>query len=269
MLGLSTYAFVWRSHHSLTNPLSIEQMMEATADLGCELFQICDVERLERGEPEDLAHLRSRAFDLGLTLETGTKGVEPDHLRAHLRSAGQLDARFVRSMLSSPRHRPDLAEAISWLTEVMPDFERENVTLGLETYEQYRSADLVGVIEAVGSPNLGICLDPGNSVGALEHPLDVARRCAPYVVNHHVKDFNFSRLEGNIGFLLAGATLGTGLLDHDSVMTILREAGSDRVNRVVEHWLHRHGSIEETAAAEAELVRHAVTYLRERGDDPA
>lgn len=50
-------------------------------------------------------------------------------------------------------------------------------------------------------------------------------------------------------------------------MAILRDAGSDSANRVVEHWLHRHGTIEETAAAEAQLVRTAVTYLRERGDE--
>lgn len=61
----------------------------------------------------------------------------------------------------------------------MPAYESAGVSLALETYEQLSSRDLVTLVEAVGSPNLGICLDPANCVAALEHPKAVIDRCAP------------------------------------------------------------------------------------------
>jgi len=264
MLGLSTYAFVWRSHPERARPLRIEDMLDSAHALGCAVVQLCDHPRIEEPRPADLAALRRQADVLGLVLETGTRGVEPGHLRGHLRTAECLGARLVRSMLSSVRGVPSVPEAVTKLRQVMPCYEAAGVTLALETYEQYSAHELVEVIESVASPNLGICLDPGNSVARLEHPMDVARTCAPYVVNHHVKDFAFTRLEANVGFRFAGAPLGEGLLEHDAVVETLRAAGRDSVNRIVEHWLTRAGSIEETALQEEQWVAGAVAYLRER-----
>lgn len=264
MLGLSTYAFVWRSHPDRARPLRVEDMLESAAGLGCGVLQLCDHPRAEAPGAEDLTALYRRAESMGIVFETGTRGVEPDHLRAHLRTAEALGARLVRSMLSSVRGAPTMAGAVAQLREVMPMYEAAGVTLALETYEQFSACQLVDVVETVGSPNLGICLDPGNSVARLEHPMDVARTCAPYVVNHHVKDFDFSRLEATVGFQFAGAPLGEGLLDHDAVVAVLRTAGRTEVNQIVEHWLTRKGSIEETAAEEERWVAGAVAYLRER-----
>ena len=264
MLGLSTYAFVWRSHPERDRPYEVEDMLESAQSLGCSVFQLCDHRRAEEPSPADLTALYGRAESMGLVFETGTRGVEPEHLRAHLGTAEALGARLVRSMLSSVRGAPSVTEAIAQLREVVPLYEAAGVTLALETYEQFSSRELVEVVETVGSPNLGICLDPGNSVGRLEHPMDVARTCAPYVVNHHVKDFAFSRLEGTVGFQFAGAPLGEGLLEHDAVVAALRAAGRIEVNQVIEHWLTRQGSIEETAAEEERWVAGSVAYLRER-----
>ena len=72
------------------------------------------------------------------------------------------------------------------------------MTIGLETYEQVSTDDLIQVVEGVGSPFLGVCLDPANSVARLELPVDVIDRTAPFVVNMHVKDFTFTRQAGGV-----------------------------------------------------------------------
>jgi sugar phosphate isomerase/epimerase len=264
MIGISTYAFVWRANPERAHPLTIEHQMDVTAGLGCGLFQICDQPRLEAARADDLRRLRRHADGLGLVLEVGTRGVEREHLRHHLRVAELLGAGFVRSMLSSSRATPSVDAAVESLRAVMPEYEDAGVSLGLETYEQFSSEELVDVVERVASPRLGICLDPGNSVGRLEHPMDVARACARYVINHHVKDFRFTRLESGVGFTFAGAPLGAGLLDHDGVCAVLAEAGAGRVNQVIEHWLTRGTDIESTSATEARWVVDSVTFLRER-----
>ena len=90
-----------------------------------------------------------------------------------------------------------------------------------------RSAQLVRIIEAVGSPALGVCLDPANCVAALELPRDVVTTAAPHVKNWHVKDFAFTRQAGWVGFNLVGCPLGEGLLDYDGIAQG-RRPGSQR-----------------------------------------
>ncbi len=265
MIGLSTYSFFWQWSERAPEPLTLRQMLEQTAAWGVGLFQICDYPPIEEYSPERLDELAWTARDLGITLELGTKGIEPSHLREYLATAARLEVRLVRSMLYSPASRPGLDDAKRMLGEVVPEFEAAGVRLALETYEQVRSADLVDVIASIGSDSLGVCLDPGNCVANLEHPRDVVERTAPYVLNLHVKDFAFSRRGGWVGFLYAGARLGTGLLDYDHLIrtTRARERG---LSQIVEHWLPWQDDYETTARLENEWTLANLEYLRSKND---
>jgi len=261
-LGLSTYAFAWRRHPDNPTPIALEAMLDSVVELGCDVFQVCDHPSLEDPDPDFIRRLIAGATERRLELELGTKGVEEEHLLGFLELARTVSARFVRTMLSSPRGTPTVDAAIASLRAVMPAYESARVTLGLETYEQFSTQELVRVIDAVGSPALGICLDPGNSVARLELPEAVVAQAAPYVVNLHVKDFAFARKEGMIGFTFAGAPLGEGLLDYDGMADAL-DAHQRRVNQVVEHWLTRAESLADTCTAEELWVRNSVAYLKE------
>lgn len=262
-LGLSSYAFVWRMHPDNPKPFTVSDVLQAAASLGVGLVQICDQPALETGDPRFAKQLAAEAVALGLELELGTKGVEADHLLGFLDLAIATRCRLVRSMLSSPRAVPTSVDAISALARVLPAYERAGVTLGLETYEQFSTDQLVAVVEAVDSPALGICLDPGNSVARLEHPNDVIAKAAPHVVNLHVKDFAFSRKEGMVGFTLAGVPLGSGLLDYGFMVTELESHGRN-VNQIVEHWLTRQATLARTCELEEIWVRDSVAYLNSR-----
>lgn len=262
-LGVSTYAFSWRMHPDNPRPFTVVEVLQAVSALGVGLVQVCDQPALDAGDSTFVSQVTTEARTLGLDLELGTKGVESEHLLRFLDLAVTTGSRFVRSMLSSPRGTPTPRDAVASLASVLPAYERAGVTLGLETYEQFSTDELIGVIEAVASPALGICLDPGNSVARLEHPTEVITKAAPYVVNLHVKDFAFSRKEGMIGFTLAGAPLGAGLLDYDAMVTEL-EANGRAVNQIVEHWLTRQETLARTCELEEIWVRDAVAYLKER-----
>ena len=261
--GLSTYAYCWRMHPDNPRPFGLTDVLESAVALGVPLVQVCDQPALDDGDTSLARDLAAQAVDMGLELELGTKGVEARHLYQFLELADLTGARFVRSMLSSPRGAPSVAKAIAGLRAVAPDFERAGVTLGLETYEQFSTVQLLEVIEAVGSLAVGVCLDPGNAVARLEHPDEIARRTAPYVVNLHVKDFVFSRKEGAIGFTFAGAPLGSGLLDYDTMVDELERHGRV-VNQIIEHWLIRQETLAETCAAEEEWVGGSLSFLRQR-----
>jgi sugar phosphate isomerase/epimerase len=263
MIGLGSYAFFWQHSELAPHRLDAFDMLRRTAELGVELFQFCDYAPIEELGRADIARLSELAHELGITLELGTKGVEPEHLEKYLDLAGALDASVVRSMLYSPTSRPTLGEAEAQLRRVLDAYGDAGVELALETYEQVSSTDLVALVEEIGDARLGICLDPANSVASLENPRDVIERTAPYVKNIHVKDFAFTRRGGWVGFTLEGAPLGTGLLDYDYLLETVRpnERG---INQVIEHWLPLHDTIDETVQLENDWNDHNLAYLRSK-----
>ncbi|MDT0343554.1 sugar phosphate isomerase/epimerase family protein [Streptomyces litchfieldiae] len=258
--GLSTYAFFWRVSERAPKPLTPEEMLTRTRELGGDVFQFCDYPLIGTLGDARLAAIRAQADEAGIALELGTRGVRPGHLRRYLELADRLGARFVRTMLNTADHRPTVAEAVALLAETVPRYAERGVTLGLETYEQVATADLLAVVRGVGSPHLGVCLDPANSVARLERPADVIDATAPYVVNIHVKDFAFTRRDGWVGFTLAGCPLGEGLLDYRHLITAVRPADKG-ISQIVEHWLPWQGDYASTAELEARWTEHSINTL--------
>jgi sugar phosphate isomerase/epimerase len=262
-IGISTYALFWQWQSTAEHPLDLTAMIDKVAGWKAELFQICDYPLIESFTPAELRALREHAEERGVALELGTRGVTPAHLSRYLDLARALDVTLVRSMLNTVEHRPTTAEAVALLREIMPAYEGAGVTVALETYEQVPVAGLVDVVEQVASPNLGICLDPGNSVAALELPRDTIALTADLVRNLHVKDFAFTRRDGWVGFTFAGAPLGEGLLDYDAMIAAVRpdERG---INQIIEHWLPWQGDSASTITLEDQWTLHDLSYLRSK-----
>jgi sugar phosphate isomerase/epimerase len=262
MIGLGTYAFFWQHSDRAPRPLTLADMLRRTRELDVELFQICDYAPLLGFSAAELRDVRATADDLGIRLELGTKGVAVEHLASFLQLAGVLGATLVRSMVTAPGSQPTTAEAETMIRTALPAYEAAGVTLALETYEQLPSTELVGLVEAIGSERLGICLDPANTVAGLEDPRDVVERCAPFTKNLHVKDFAFARQEGWVGFTLSGAVLGTGLLDYAHELRAV-DPDARGINRIVEHWLPWQGDFEQTAATENDWTLSTLAYMKE------
>ena len=80
------------------------------------------------------------------------------------------------------------------------------------------------------------------------------------MLNIHVKDFEFTRQAGWVGFTLVGCPLGQGLLDYDGMIAAVRPGPG--VNQIVEHWLPWQDSFETTALVEDQWTRHNINILR-------
>lgn len=249
MIGLSTYAFYWQHSERAPQPTNLVDMLTKSHALGAQVFQICDYAPLFGYSPVQLKNIHQIAVELGISLELGTRGLQPAHLQTCLQIAKNLGIRLVRSMVNAPNHHPTLAEAEAMLQQTTPAFADAGVTLALETYEQISSCDLVSLIESIGSEYLGICLDPANCVAALEHPIDVIERCAPYVKNLHIKDFAFTRRSGWVGFTLEGVELGKGLLPYEEMIRKI-DPETRGINRILEHWLTWQDNFEQTRKIE-------------------
>jgi sugar phosphate isomerase/epimerase len=262
MIGLGTYAFFWQHSDRAPEPLTLADMLARTRALDVDLFQVCDYAPLLGYSAAELRELRATADALGIRLELGTRGVDAAHLATFLGLADVLGASLVRSMLYAPGSRPSMAEAEASLRLALPAYEAAGVDLALETYEQVATTALVELVETIGSDRLGICLDPANTIARLENPSDVIERSAPHVKNVHVKDFQFTRQDGWVGFNLVGAELGTGLLDYSHELRTV-DPDARGINRIVEHWLPWQGSFDETAAMENTWTATALQYMKE------
>lgn len=260
-LGISTYAFFWHVSEKNPSPSSIEELLDLTKEYGGEVFQICDYPSIETMEKDALLKIKDKADQLGIELEVGTRGVRPNHLNKYIDIAETLGATFLRTMFNRPDDQPTSEEAYESLMEVLPVLEEKNISIGLETYEQVKTQVMVDVVKKIDSPLIGICLDPANTIAALEMPQDVVDIAAPYVTNLHVKDFDFSRHEGWVGFNLLGRKLGEGKLDLNYSLKALKENNID-VNAIIELWLPFTNTIEETLELEKQWTRDSLHSLR-------
>ncbi|MGP0221454.1 sugar phosphate isomerase/epimerase family protein [Paenarthrobacter sp. NCHU4564] len=262
-IGLSSYAFFWQLSDQVSTPLSIHDALRRAAEMGVDLFQICDYAPLEDMNDADLAAVRTTADELGITLEVGTKGIRPEHLRKFLHIAHLLGSDLLRTMFNVPGHAPDNDEAVGIFTDVLPEFEAAGVRIAVETYEQVPTERILDVVKRVNSPYLGICSDPANTVAALEMPREVIDAVGPYVLNMHIKDFAFSRKQGWVGFTYSGAPLGEGLLDYDYMVGKIQPK-TRNINQIVEHWLPWQDSEAETIRLENQWTQQSLDFLRSK-----
>jgi sugar phosphate isomerase/epimerase len=258
-IGLSTYSFFWQWHETAARAASLVDIVTKTASWDVDLLQLCDYPALDRYDAGQAADLAATGRDLGVDFELGTRGLDTAHLLHYLELAGRLDVALVRSMV----RREEMADAPELLATVVPAYADAGVTLALETYEQIPTRTLVDLVTAADSPHLGIVLDPGNSVAALETPRSTIDLTSGLTRNLHVKDFAFTRQAGWVGFTYAGARLGEGLLDYDYLVEQVRphERG---INQIVEHWLVWQGDSESTCRLEDDWTLHNLAYLRRK-----
>ncbi|WP_090927659.1 sugar phosphate isomerase/epimerase family protein [Salibacterium qingdaonense] len=260
-LGISTYAFRWEIDEMEPGLETILHFVRKTKELGGEVFQICDHPPIEYLEEEELLQVKEAADNEGIELEAGTQGITPDHIRKYIHIARVLGAKTLRTMVHSKEAHPSMAEAKEWLKDVVPELEEHGVKIALETYEPIKTRDLVDIVEEVGSPHIGICLDPGNSISELEFPRDVIDQGTAYATNVHLKDFVFQRKDKSIGFDLIGAPVGEGQLDVAYLLESLQKEDI-QVNAIVELWLPFQDSVQETIDVEDEWMERSLKNMK-------
>ena len=253
-IGIGSWTYPWSigvpGYTRPEAPLTAAGLIERARELRVKLVQIADNLPVGRGD------LDVSSLD-GIEVELGTRGVDPSHLLGRLDVARSIGARLLRTMIDE-----DLESAGPAIKSVLPEFEEAGVTLAIENYERHRTSDLAGLVASLNSDYCGICLDPVNSLGALENPDQVLAQLAPFVVCFHVKDFEIERVPGKMGFLVTGRPAGYGRLDLPCMLSQLARHGR-RPNLILELWTPWTESLKSTIALEEEWARIGVAYLRQ------
>jgi len=263
--GVSSFAFGWAVQDA-RGAFSETTLLAFARRHGVQVVQLGDNLPVHEMSPERLATLIESAADAGIELEFGAAGLTEEHLRTYLLLCARCGVSLLRFVADAEGYAPSPNELTALLRNGLPELETAGVSLALENHDRHGAATLRGIIEAVGSPRVGICLDTANSLGAGEGLGYVSEILAPLTLNLHVKDVAIRRLPHKMGFLIEGRPLGEGQLH--IAETIRRVAAAGRCRSVIlEGWTPPAGEIEDTlrrehASAEAGIIL-LETLLRE------
>ncbi len=264
-LGLGTYGVAWAigvpGHEQPAAPMNAFQFLQLAADLGLKLVQYADNLPLHALSDAEQAALRRQAEAHGIRFEAGTRGIGTDWLRRYIALAASFGSPLLRVVVDTKDHHPSPDEVVSLVRAVLPELEAAGVTLAIENHDRFKARTLAGIIEAVNSPHLGVCLDTVNSFGALEGPEVVLPALGPYVVNLHVKEFIVRRASHSMGFSVTGMPAGQGMLDMPWLLGQLDGYGRT-YNAIIELWPEPEATMAATVAKELDWMRQSVTYLR-------
>jgi 3-oxoisoapionate decarboxylase len=236
--------------------MNAEGLIDAAAALSVAVVQLCDNIPLPEFDSAALERLAGRARDGGIALEAGVRGTDPVFLHRMIEVSGILGARLLRTMITAT-----VEQAEADVRRVLPDLERHGVTLAIENYERHSVWDLEGLIQRLGSPRVGACLDTVNSLGALETPREAIASLLSLTASLHVKDFDIVRADHRMGYSVVGTAAGKGRLDIPGLIEGARRNGRDP-NAIVELWTPLAGDVEQTIATEQEWARESISYLR-------
>ena len=178
-LGISSYTYTWAvgvpAYPCEGKKLSALDLVNKASKVGVQVVQICDNLHLHKLGKEELTELRQTAEKLGITIEVGTCGVEPEHLRMYLEIAHLLNSDIVRVLLHKSNGLISINEAYEYINEVLHEFESKKIKIVIENHERHSVKELTWLVDKLNSEYVGICLDTVNSFAALECPQQVIK----------------------------------------------------------------------------------------------
>jgi sugar phosphate isomerase/epimerase len=264
-LGIASWTVPWAigmpGYPKPPAPLTPTGLLDKAKALGVSIVQIADNMPLDQLRDAQLDELRSAAQSRDLTIEAGTRGVEPAHLRRYLDICVRLDARILRTLSHTSTSKPTIEQVAAWMRDVLPDFERAGVAIALENNEAHTVSEYAWLVREMASPSLGICMDTANSLGRPETLDRVVAELAPYTIVLHVKDYDIHRIDTRMGFHVVGRPAGDGKVDFPLVFGALK-MHKRSPSIILEHWPPFAESIEKTIQLEEEWVERSLAFLR-------
>jgi 3-oxoisoapionate decarboxylase len=265
-LGLSSYTFNWWAgvpgYPQPEHPLTAEELLRKASELGISVVQMADNLPLHALPSSQIDFLVILANELGISVEVGTAGIQPDHLRIYLQLAVKLRSPFVRVVMDTKDSEPTPDEVVDAFHQVLLEYSRADVWLAIENHDRFHAATLAQIIERCRGHNVGICLDTANSIGCGEDVATLLRTLGPWIINLHIKDYCAPRLPHKKGFLIEGCPAGQGILDIPQLLADVARFGRDP-NAILELWPAPENTIEESIAKEMEWTQKSLHYLRQ------
>jgi 3-oxoisoapionate decarboxylase len=262
--GISSFAFGWAVGTPLPpspHPFTTDALLDFAVAHRVPVIQFGDNLPLHSLSDAQLDTFSQRARAHHIAIETGARGLTPEHLARYIEISRRLDARLLRFVIDAKEHEPSVDDVIQLIRDALPALRAANLTLGLENHDRFPCATLRRLVDTLASDHVGICLDTANSLGAGEGLREVLHHLAPVCVNLHVKDFAIERLPYLMGFTITGRSLGEGMLPLPDVLSAVARHGRC-ATAVIETWPSPEPTPAATLAKEARWAEQGLAILR-------
>ncbi len=150
-------------------------------------------------------------------------GTGREQLQLALEVGERLSCRVVSVVLGGPR----LADPVAWeqhltaaetdLLQIVPALEETEIRLAVHGVGDLTAEEVLRLIDCARSELVGACVDPVQSLMALEPPCDFASRLAPRAHSLELGDVIVEPRPD--GCLITKVSLGAGVIDSDALVS--------------------------------------------------
>ena len=208
------------------------QMLDYAAGLKLDTVNLSSLGDYENLEPAYLQRVRDHAARLGLEIDAGVGSVCPssksydkrqgdavEYVRKGLRVGHAVGSRVMRCFLGNAADRRDIVPIEAHMENTIKVFRAvrsEALDLGVRIALENHAGDLQArevktIVEEAGKDFVGVCLDTGNAITALEDPVLTLEVLGPYTLTTHVRDA--AVYEHPRGAVVQFVALGDGSVD--------------------------------------------------------
>lgn len=168
--------------------------------------------------------------------------------------ANEIGARVMRVVGSSlmfrhQPHEPQLERLTAMFREAVKVAETWGIKMAVENHIDFTADEMLRLLDAVGSPYLGINFDTGNFLRLLDDPIKGMEKLAPRVYAAHIKDLKvWKGVPADEWYFFSSAPVGDGVVDNQKLVQMLADARFDGVLAVEIDFLHPDYNNDEDAA---------------------
>ncbi|HEY2433557.1 MAG TPA: TIM barrel protein [Vicinamibacterales bacterium] len=208
------------------------EQLDFAARFGAGVAHYSEIRLLGGLAPDHIRRVRAHADALGIELELGmlsicpsagifdaSKGAAAEQIAAMLPAAQMLGSPFVRCVVGRMEDRrlpggieKRIDDAIGVLRSVRSRVVDAGLKLAIENHAgDLQARELKALVEQAGPDFVGVCVDAGNPLWAIEDPHLTLETLAPYVLTSHVRDSRVWRVRD--GTAVAWTRMGEGNID--------------------------------------------------------
>jgi len=196
-------------------------------------------------------------------LEGGKNEQEFGKMLENFEYAKEIGAPIMRVVGSSLMFRNEPHEAqierlSTMFAKAVKTAEQYDIKMAIENHIDFNSAEILQLLDNVGSPYFGVNFDTGNFIRVLDDPVKAAEKLAPHVLATHVKDVKLlDSVPADTWYFFSSVPIGQGLVDVKGVAQALKNSGYDGVLALEIDSLHP-----DYAGQEDQVVEESVKQLR-------
>jgi sugar phosphate isomerase/epimerase len=186
------------------------ESLDYCARLGANLVHFSELQYLGGLDEANLLAVRERARKLGVAIEVGTRtccptsksfdpklGTGEEQMLRAIKAAHLTGSPIVRTFMGTSadrdpadggiaRHMEAMAHLLKGLRSRITDL---NLKIAIENHSgDMQARELKSLVEMAGKDFVGVCLDAGNPLWALEDPHLTLETLYPYVLTTHCRD---------------------------------------------------------------------------------